>query len=226
MAEIIKGITNVFGGLGLGPAAVGSRATRALVTYAPEAVAQLTDNAWNLIQDPLTAKLLESVAGWIGIAVTELVPQIQAIPELYHALQEFFSHWGTKILDPTPDQWIQMGQSLKQMLSPGAFANPGQQIQNLFNGVKANLDKSLATFGLPTTLAWPNWSQLFPAFALPNLGAAAAALPPTISQQALSLAPPQGYQRSAQITMSLPQTFGAPNLLGTVNLAASSMRRL
>ncbi len=219
-------VSNILGRLGFGPAGATNRLGNALTVYLPEAAAQASDNLFGLIQDPLAAKLVESVAGWIGIAVTELVPQIQANPTLYKVLQEFFSHWGTKILDPTPDEWVKMGQSFQQMLSPAAFGNPMGQLQNMVNGIKANLDKVATSFGVPTFAAWPTWNQVFSAFALPNLAAGASALGPTVAQQALAISPPQGYQRSMQIGIPPPPTFGAPNLLGTVNLSASSARRL
>ena len=143
------------------------RAGRALfVVYGPEALAQASDNLWNLIPGTLLSKILETVAGALGVAVTELVPAVRANPVLYEAMQRFFSHWVTKILDPTPAEWQAMMNEAKSLFSGATFANPGAKLQEIGAGIQQNIQKLASVFAPPKTLSTPT----LPSFALPDIG--------------------------------------------------------
>jgi len=197
--KFFQGIGNA---IGFPSGAGGSGIKEFLLNYGPEALAQASDNLWSLIPGTLAAKCWETLAGLIGVGVTELLPAIKNNKALQTPLREFFSHWMTKILDPTPAEWVGMAAEARKLFSPGSFADPIGQLKTMGEGIKQNINQLLSSFGAPTIPAW--LTNLFPKVAsVPTF------MLPTVPAQALSISPAGGYQRSAGISLPLP-SFNMP----------------
>jgi hypothetical protein len=188
--------------------------------YAPEALAQLSDNAFALMGDTGSAKLIETAVGAVGALTTELVPQLKG--PWKEALREYFSHLLTKILDPTPAEWQQMiAKAQAAITNPGAsFANPLGDLQKLGQNIQANLAQAARSFSLP--------ALQFPAIALPagwpQLPGVATPVPAaSFSAPGTMLLPGANIKAGQAASYALPGTSPASGVQRVVNVAAASL---
>jgi len=128
------------------------------LVYWPEGLAQAMGNLFDLSGSVITSKFGQGLVGLIGTIVVEGTDLIKS-PMTKKAAREFFSHFLTKPLDPSPQDLNRLAIELDslrrgiQFRSPreilSAFARPPEEIKGAFDNFMRALGIEPGKFAFP-----------------------------------------------------------------------------